>query len=168
MDYFLILVAALFRIVPHLPNVTPVAAIALFGGAYLSRRFALLYPLCIMGLSDLILNPLLGVPLMLPESLFVYVSFLITGLLGLLCRSRRRLGTLYLVSIVSSIQFFILTNFGTWFVSGMYSKDITGLLYCYTVAIPFFRNTLVGDLFWFSLLVGAYQLGRRLIPLRSA
>lgn len=168
MEYFLILLVALLRILPHPPNVTPVAAIALFGGAYLSRRFALLYPLMIMVFSDLILNPLLGVPLILPESLFVYGSFLITGFLGLWCRSRRHIGVLYLASVVSSVQFFILTNFGTWLVSGMYSKDIAGLLQCYTMAIPFFRNSLVGDLVWVSLLLGAHRLSRRLVPVRSA
>ena len=168
MDYVLILVAALLRIFPHPPNVTPVASIALFGGAYLSRRFALLYPLCIMVLSDVFLNPMLGVPLVLPESFFVYMSFLITGCLGLLCRSRRSVGALYLAALASSVQFFILTNFGTWLVSGMYSKNIPGLLECYTMAIPFFRYSLAGDLVWVSLIVGAYRLSRRLVPLRSA
>ena len=168
MDYLLILTAALLRILPHPPNVTPVAAIALFGGAYLSRRFALLYPLCILFLSDLVLNSLLGLPFFLPESFFVYVSFLITGLLGLGCRFRRHLGVLYLVSLVSSVQFFILSNFGTWFVSGMYSKDAAGLLQCYTMAIPFFRNSVAGDLVWISFIVGAYHFSRRLLPVRTA
>jgi len=167
MDYFLIFIVALSRVLPHPPNVTPVAALALFGGAFLSRRFALLYPLLIMIVSDLALNLLLGVSWFLPESLFVYGSFLITGLLGLWCRSRRSIGILYLAAVASSIQFYLITNFGTWLVSGMYSKNIAGLLQCYTMAIPFFRNTLMGNLFWFSVLWGTYHLAHRLIPHRS-
>jgi len=168
MEYVLIFLVALTRILPHPPNVTPVAALALFGGAYLPKRFALIYPLVIMALSDLILNPMLHVPLFIPESLFVYGSFLITGLLGLWCRPRRHLGLLVLASVASSIQFYLVTNFGTWLVSGLYPKDMAGLLWCYTMAIPFFRNTLFGNLFWFSLLWVAYSLAYRLIPLRRA
>lgn len=162
MDYFLILCVALARILPHPPNVTPVASLALFGGAFLSRRFALFYPFLIMVFSDLLLNALLGIPIVLLESLFVYGSFFITGGIGLWCRSRRRLGMMYLASLVSSLQFFIVTNFGTWFVSGLYPKNPAGLLQCYTMAIPFFRNSLLGDLFWISVLLGAYQLSHRM------
>lgn len=161
MEYFLIVIAALLRILPHPSNVTPVAAIALFGGTYLSKRFALLYPLVIMVLSDLVLNPMYGLPPLIPESPFVYGSFLITGLVGLWCRSRRSIGVLYLAAVASSIQFYLITNFGTWLVSPLYPHTPGGLLQCYTMAIPFFRNTLLGNLFWLSLLLGSYQLAHR-------
>ncbi|MFH1857792.1 MAG: DUF6580 family putative transport protein [Candidatus Omnitrophota bacterium] len=164
MDYLLIVSAALARLIPHPPNVTPVAAMALFGGAYLSRRHALLYPLLVMASSDLLLNVFLKVPLVLPESFFVYGSFLITGLLGLACRAHRRTGVLYGACLASSIQFYLITNFGSWLLSPLYPKDGAGLLACYTLALPFFRNTLVGDLCYFSLLVGAYHLVR--LPVR--
>ncbi len=163
MDYVLILLAALLRIFPHPPNVTPVAALALFGGAYLSRRFALVYPLVIMALSDLVLNPFYGVPPVIPESFFVYGSFLITGSLGLWCRSRRSIGILYLATVVSSIQFYLITNFGTWLVGILYPRTLSGLLQCYIYALPFFRMSLIGDLFWFSILLGGYHLSHRLL-----
>ena len=167
MDYLLILFAAIARILPHPPNVTPVAAMALFGGAYLSRRYALAYPLMVMALSDCVLNLFFGVSWFLPESLFVYGSFLIAGFFGLWCRSRRNIGVLYLVCLASSIQCYLVTNFGTWLVSGLYPKNGTGLLQCYLAGVPFFRNSLVGDLFWFSLLLGAYHLAYRLISVRT-
>ena len=167
MEYILVLLAAAARILPHPPNMTPVAAIALFGGIFLSRRFALLYPLMIMAASDLILYALLGVPRFLPEGLFVYGSFLITGCLGLWCRKHLKIGLLYLICLVSSLQFFLLTNFGTWLMSGLYPRTTAGLLQCYTLAVPFFKNTLLGDLFWFSLLLGAYHLVHRRVPLRQ-
>ena len=166
MEYILVLLAALARILPHPPNVTPVAALALFGGVYLSRRFALVYPLLIMALSDLVLNPMLGVPPILPESLFVYGSFLITGCIGLAFRRYGKGGFLILASLLSSIQFFIVTNFGTWLVSGLYPRNIAGFLQCYTMALPFFRNSVVGDLFWFSILLGAYYFSHRVLPRR--
>lgn len=167
MEYFLIFIVALSRVLPHPPNVTPVAALALFGGTFLSRRFALVYPLVIMILSDLVLNPFYGLPPVIPESLFVYGSFFLTGLLGLWCRSHRHIAILYLAILASSIQFFLVTNFGTWLVSPLYPHTLGGLLQCYTMAIPFFRNTLLGNLFWFSVLWGTYPLAHRLISHRS-
>jgi len=166
MDYLLVFLAGIARLLPHPPNVTPVAAMALFGGAFLSKRYALLYPLCIMVFSDVVLNPFLQVPLFLPESLFVYGSFLITGCLGLWARSRST-GVLYTTCCASAAQFYLVTNFGTWWVSGLYPRSGEGLLKCYLLALPFFRNSLLGDLFWFSLLLAAYQVTHRLIPNRE-
>ncbi|MBI4436039.1 MAG: hypothetical protein HY590_01275 [Candidatus Omnitrophica bacterium] len=167
MEYVLIVLAALVRVLPHPPNVTPVGAIALFGGAYLSRRFALLYPLAIMALSDFVLNPMYGLPLMIPETPFVYGSFLITGCLGLWCRRYRSAAILYLASLISSILFYLITNFGTWLVSGLYPKNATGLLQCYVMAIPFFRNSLIGNFLWLSILLGVYRLAHRFLSDRS-
>ncbi len=167
MEYLLILLAALARVVPHPSNVTPVAAMALFGGAFLSRRFALLYPLAVMLISDLILNLFVyDIPIFIPESFLVYASFLITGGLGIWCRNRRTLGVLVGVSFASSVQFFLLTNFGTWLFSGLYPQTGAGLVQCYTFALPFFQQSVLGDLFWLSCLLGAHRIASRWLPAR--
>ena len=166
MEYFLVFLAALARVLPHPPNVTPVGTIALFGGAFLSRRWALLYPLAIMTVSDALLRSVWGVPTFFPESLFVYGSFVIGGLLGFGYRTQHSRLPLWAFSLVNSVQFFLLTNFGTWLSSGMYPQNVPGLLDCYTLALPFFRNTVLGDLAWLSLLAGAYHLSRRLLLVR--
>src|SRR6516164_7186766 len=85
----IILAAAAFRLIPHPANVTPIAAMALFGGAYFtSRMTALAVPLAAMALSDLVLA-LLGtdVVLLMP---YVYGSFVATTCLApWLVRPRR-------------------------------------------------------------------------------
>ena len=51
-----VLIRVNFRLLPHPPNFTPVAAIALFGGIYLSKRIAFSLPLIIMFISDIFIG----------------------------------------------------------------------------------------------------------------
>lgn len=146
-----IVAAVLLRIVPHPPNVAPVAAIALFGGLYISKRFALIVPLIIMFLSDAVLGFHSGMP-------FVYGSFLLIGLLGVLLQQKKGFLTIILASIGSSILFYLITNFGVWHLGTMYPHTLEGLLTCYIAGLPFLRNTFVGDLLYTALLCGGYEL----------
>ena len=139
------------RLLPHAPNVAPIAAMALFGGAYLDRKFALLAPLAAMFLSDIFLG-------FHNTILFVYGSFLISGLIGLWLRKHKNPGNIILASIFSSIIFYLVTNFGVWLAGGLYTKDATGLIQSYVMALPFFRNTILGDLFYTGLLFGGFEL----------
>src|SRR5262245_17957445 len=92
-------VAALFRLVPHPPNLTPVDALGVYGGARLRWWQALLLPLGVMAVTDLVLYALLDYP---PFNGFVYASLLVNVLLGrLLSRTESpwRIGT---VSVLGS------------------------------------------------------------------
>jgi len=154
----IILGAALFRLMPHPPNVTPIAAMALFAGAYLpSRRLALTVPLAAMLLSDL----LLGFHNTMP---FVYAGMALTVAVGLLLRGRPRVMPAIAASLAASVIFFLLTNFGAWATSGIYSQTAEGLSMAYTAGIPFFRNSLLGDLFFTALLFGGFQALERMRP----
>ncbi|MDB2493583.1 hypothetical protein N9X15_05445 [Flavobacteriaceae bacterium] len=129
------LLAVLFRLLPHLPNFTPITAIALFGGLYFSNKsMAYLVPLFIMVLSDLFLG-------FHTISIVVYAAFLLVSFIG----TRTKKPSLFTI-LLSSISFFIITNFGVWLIG--YPKTWTGLVECYTLAIPFFRNSLLGDFFY--------------------
>jgi hypothetical protein len=64
----------------------------------------------------------------------------------------------------SSVLFFAITNFGMWLFSGFYPRNLAGLEACYVAAIPFFQNTVVGDLFYAALLFGGFKVAERLIP----
>ncbi len=152
--FLIIAIAVVLRLVPHPPNFAPIAAMALFGGAYLNRRYALIVPIIAMIFSDFFLG-------FHNTIVFVYGSFLLTGVLGLWVRNRRTAQNIIGVSIASSVAFFIITNFGVWLVGSMYPKTITGLLDCYIAAIPFFRNTLIGDLSYVGLFFGGYSLAMR-------
>lgn len=147
----IILGAALFRLMPHPSNVTPIAAMALFAGAYLpSKRLALIVPLAAMLLSDLLLG-------FHNTMLYVYVGMALTVAVGLLLRSRPRVMPAIAASLAASTIFFLLTNFGAWATSGLYPQTAEGLTMAYTAGIPFFRNSLLGDLLFTALLFGGFQ-----------
>ena len=134
------LVAILFRLIPHLPNFTPITAIALFGGLYFTNKYmAYLVPIFIMGLSDLFLG-------FSTISIFVYVAFLLVSFIG----TQTKKPSVFTI-LLGSLSFFVITNFGVWLLS--YPKNLTGLLECYTLAIPFFRNSLLGDFFYSGVMI---------------
>ena len=152
----LIAFAALSRFLPHPANFAAIAAMALFGGVYLDKRYAFIVPMVAMLVSDYFLGFHSTVP-------FVYGSFLLTGLIGLWLKGHKKLGWVVGASVTSSVLFFVITNFGVWlmgmhpFGTGGYSQNFAGLIECYVVAIPFFRNTIVGDLLYVGVLFGIYE-----------
>ncbi|HVM38118.1 MAG TPA: DUF6580 family putative transport protein [Sphingomicrobium sp.] len=155
--------AALFRILPHPPNFSPIAAMALFSGALLGRRaLAFVAPLGAMLLSDMVLGFHAGMP-------FVYGSVALIVALGWLLSSSRTAARLALAAAASSVLFYLVTNFGVWAIGDMYPNTAAGLLACYVAAIPFFQNSLAGDLFFTALLFGGFALAERWLPvLRQA
>ena len=156
-----ILVGVLTRIIPHPPNFTAIGAIALFGGAcFIDKRLSFLVPVSIMLISDLIL----GYHIMLS----VYISFIIIVFLGFRLARKRTSMKIINTAIIASIIFFIITNFSVFLTSTLYSKNIIGLIECYTLAIPFFMNTLVANIFYSLLMFYAFSLvkNRMLIDLK--
>jgi hypothetical protein len=159
----MILAAALSRLLPHPPNFTPIAAIALFGGAqFADKRAAFLVPLAAMFLSDLIL----GLTVLAPV---IYGCFALIVCLGFWLRQRRSAGRIAVAALAGSVSFFVVTNFAVWVASGMYARTPAGLVECYVAALPFFRNTLAGDLFYNAVLFGGLALAEWRLPcLREA
>lgn len=154
--------AAAFRLVPHPPNFSPIAAMALFGGATLVRReWAFAIPLAAMFLSDLVLG-------FHDQMVVVYVSVALVSGIGLWLRSGprgyRSVARIGAGSIVGSLIFFTLTNFAVWFSGGMYEKSLAGLWTCYTAALPFFQATLTGDLFFSTVFFGAWMIVEKTVP----
>lgn len=153
----LLLLGVIARWVPHPENVTPLTALALFGGAFLSRRWAIGLPLLAVILSDLAIG--------LHEVIaFTWGAFALTGLIGWWVRKQPSVRRIISASVFGSLLFFILTNFGVWLLGhqgAMYPKTLDGLTSCYVAALPFFRNSLVGDLAWTSALFGLYALATR-------
>ena len=153
-----IVMAAALRLVPHPPNFTPIGAMALFSGAYLANRgLAVAVPLAAMLLSDAVLGFHSGMP-------FVYGSVALIVAIGWFALKRVSSLGVVAAALVSSVLFFVVTNFGTWSVSGMYPMTLAGLAACYVAAIPFFQNTVVGDLFYSGVLFGGFALLERAIP----
>jgi len=156
--FSVILFGALMRLIPHWPNFTPIAAMALFGGAYFKKKhMALLIPLLAMFVSDLILG-------LHQWMISVYISFALVVGIGILLRSRIKVGTVLLASLSSSLLFFIITNFAMWVGSPFYPQTFAGLIECYTLAIPFLNNGLLGDLFYSTIFFGGFYLATLKFP----
>ncbi|MGH7275164.1 MAG: DUF6580 family putative transport protein [Nitrospiria bacterium] len=151
----IVLAAAAMRLIPHPPNFAPIMAMALFGGAYFaSKKAAFAVPLAAMCLSDLFLGFDGSMP-------FIYGSFGLTVCLGMMIQDRRsplRIGS---AALAGSVLFFIFTNFGGWLTGHLYPKTAEGLIASYVAAIPFFRNTLLGDAVYTILLFGGFALALR-------
>jgi hypothetical protein len=154
----MIFAAAFVRLIPHPPNFAPIAAMALFGGAYFSKKWAaFLVPMLAMFITDMILG--------FHETMWaVYLSFAMIVVIGMLILKNVKIGNLFFASVISSVSFFIITNFGAWLSMGIYPKTSTGLIACYTSAIPFFHQTLLSDLFFAAVLFGAYHLIKTKYP----
>lgn len=150
----IIALGALARLLPHPPNVTPLTAMALLGGACLAPSQALLLPLGALVVSD----AFLGFHAVAP---FVYACFLATAALGLRLKNDRAPGRIAGACLASSALFFVVTNFGVWLLTGLYTRDGAGLAACYTAAIPFFRNALLGDAGYTLALFGLQALALR-------
>ena len=158
-----IIVAAASRLFPHIPNFTPIGAMALFGGVYFSdKRVAFIIPLITMIVSDLALELISGWAFH-NTIIYVYTSFILTTIIGLQVKRNTNPQTILAGSVASSLLFFIITNFGVWASSG-FPMGITGLSTTYVMGIPFFGPTLLGDLFFNAILFGSFYLAQRKIP----
>ena len=153
-----IVLAAALRLVPHPPNFTPIGAMALFSGAYLGRRaLAFVAPLAAMLLSDAILGFYSGMWV-------TYLAVALITLLGSLALQKRTPVRIGLITVAGSAVFFAVSNFGVWALGDMYPHNLAGLATCYIAAIPFFQNTLAGDLFYATLLFGGFRIAELLVP----
>lgn len=146
------------RLVPHAPNFTPIAALALFAGVYASKisKWYLFIPLAAMLVSDLFVG------FYEPKTMaVVYASFFAIGLFGLLAQKiqsdGRRMAMLGFATLTGSVLFFLTTNFAVWAFSGMYAPTLNGLLLSYTMALPFLKFSLLGNLFYTTFFFGAYE-----------
>jgi hypothetical protein len=162
----LIFITAIFRVInaeAHLYNLVPVAAIGLFSGSILqNRKWAYLIPLVAMFLSDLGLELFTKTPGFYGISQFInYGALALVTLLGTQLVNRKPL-QIAGFTLTGSLIFFLLSNFGT-FLQGYYGFSFSGLITCYTMAIPFYKyemattffvNSFMGDLLFSTIAFG--------------
>lgn len=166
----LLMLASISRLFPHLWNFTPIAAIALFAGVYLKNRLlAFGLPLLCLFFSDLLLHAeyMLGYaeyPALYLGRWTVYSCFLMIVAVGrFIQKNKVSLPKIVLGSFAGSVLFFILSNFFAWLTDHQYYpvKNMETLLYSYQLGLPFFRGTLLGDLFYNGVLFGSFEWFRR-------
>jgi hypothetical protein len=157
----MIVFAALTRLLPHPPNFAAVSAMALFAGAQIGdRRLSLLVPLAAMFLTDLVLG-------LHSDMLPVYVCMGAMVFLGAAIGPQGSPIRIAAASLAGSVLFFLVTNFSVWATGSIYPQSLAGLGACYVAALPFFQNTVVGDLFYTAALFGGFEFLRRAIPALS-
>lgn len=153
----LILSLGMLRLFMGIPNFEPIGAMALFGGAVISsRRLALIIPLLALLFGDLLLaawSPAYADYLKRGEFVWVYGSFIAVALIGrAILRSDRSGLNILKGAVLSSLLFFVVTNFGTWSSGLLYSRDLSGLIQCYVAGLAFYKQDLFGSFFLNSLM----------------
>ncbi len=153
LEYFLILLGAALRVLPHPANFAPIAAVALFGAIYIKdKRLSLILPLAAMIISDIFI----GFD-SLQSRLIIYSCFFLIALIGLWIRNHQNVFTVTGGSLVGSTLFYLITNLVWLYPAKMYPHTLSGQILSYTNALPFFRYTLLGDLFYVGLFFGIYE-----------
>lgn len=158
----LILLAAASRLLPHPQNVAPIAAMALFAGAKFERKLlAFALPLIALLVSDAIIGFYSGMGV-------VYAAFAVVTCIGFALRGGDSAVNVVAASLLSSVVFFLITNCSFFIAHTPYPDGITGLIMGYEAGIPFFRNTMLGDVFYNMVLFGSFAMAeRRFSTLRS-
>ena len=95
---------------------------------------------------------------------WVYGSLILISMIGILLKNRTTLKNCAVATLGGSLLFFLVTNFGVWIISGFYEKSIAGLFTCYTMALPFFYNTLTGSVVYSAILFGGYEGLKNYLP----
>lgn len=156
------------RLLPHPPNFTPMAAIALFAGfIFVKRYMSIVAVVAAMLLTDYFAFGYLSPDWFASKSMVVVYLALLFPIVfrGFL---QKKMGVMRIAgaALASSTVFFVATNFSVWAFSPMYEKTFAGLVLCYTTAIPFFQNTIAGDMMWSGIVFGSYFALRHFSKLR--
>lgn len=137
-----------------IPNFEIITALALVSAFYLGRTWGLVVPLSVMAITDVAIgnNPIL---------LFTWSAFAMIAIFGMIFKkldiksSKYQVLGLTGVGVISSVFFFLYTNFGWWLMTNMYAHNLDGLIQAYIMGLPFFKNNLVGNLIFVPMFSGA-------------
>jgi len=138
----LILILVFARLIPHPPNFTPIIAVAILSSCFFRNVYL---SIAILLVSMLLADVVIG---FYKDMLFVYISLLLIPIIFFKISSKINYKNLFIFGFIGALIFYLVSNFGVWLVGNLYSKDIDGLVECYYLAIPFFRNTLFSTIFY--------------------
>jgi hypothetical protein len=168
----LILLCIFSRIIPHMPNFSPLGAIGLFGAAYFTKKWqAFLIPITATWISDLFINNVIYGQYY-PEFTWFYQgfywqygSYLLITLAGIFILPKINSKRIILGALASTTIFFLVSNLGCWIGSTSYPQNFGGLITCYASGIPFLNGTLLGDVFYSGVLFGTFALAQYKFPI---
>jgi|GEM_PF-6155154 len=145
-------VGILVKILPHSLCMTPLNNFYLHTGSKFSKMITITIVVLSMLIGDVILSRLYNYPIFGWWSLFTYSGFIFISFLGSQISSNCSRNKLIVCIISTSLLFWIWTNFGAWLLISNYPKNLSGLITCYIMALPFLKAALFSDLVW-SLIV---------------
>ncbi|MCS6955875.1 MAG: hypothetical protein NZM44_05925 [Candidatus Calescibacterium sp.] len=157
----IIILGIYYRLIPHPPNFSPLISITVFSGFVLikNKYLAYLLPLIILITSDLIIG-------IHNQIITVYLSFIVSVYLSEFYFKSLKLDTensnlkkvlhANISGLINSTWFYLFTNFVVWISTNMYSKNLNGLIECYIMAIPFFKNSLISSIIFTTIIFGIY------------
>lgn len=151
-------VAIIARFVPHLWNMTPIAAVGILAGARLGWKWGIALPIIAMFVSDIFIGFY-----SLPILLSVYISFALAGAIGFFVRKTGKVGMIIGGSAFSAAIFFLITNAAVWQWGIMYPHTLSGLMASYIAGLPFFQNQIIGDLFFTTTLFAVWEVAKYLL-----
>lgn len=175
----LMVVGAFARLIPHIPNFTPIESLTIFGAAYLGRKqWAIVAPLVILYISDFIINNTVARSFFPDvEGIVWFDSYMIFNVLAIIAivlfsssiLQKVNIKNILISILGASVIFFIITNFGSWASEkSIYTNDLSGLLTSYTAGLPFFRTSLLSNLVFSGILFGSYEIIIRLVRRKAA
>ena len=145
---YIVLFLIVGRLIPHPPNFTPILAVAILAPYIFNNRvLAFSMTIIAMFLSDLILGLHSGI---LWIYLAIFICSFVSEFLMKFGKFSLRLG---LMTIISSLLFFLITNFSVWLVYDYYPKTYEGLLLCYTMGLPFVKNTILSTMIYTGIFI---------------
>jgi hypothetical protein len=154
----MIVLASILRIVPHPWNLTPIGAMALFSGSLFRQRWiAFLLPLAGLFAGDIFVG-------FHKLMLVVYASFAVSVAIGRWLGENRTVARIGGAILLGALQFFVVTNFAVWAIGGFYPRTSAGLAACFVAGVPYFWNTIAGDVLYAGILFAGFELAERLLP----
>jgi hypothetical protein len=161
----LVIVGVASRLLPHPPNFTSVNAVGLYGGSRLQGWRGYLVPLVCMLITDPVMGAMYGFQPFSLVTPFIYASLLVNVWLGQRFLSRVSAGRMFTLGLIASAQFYLISNFATWWLGSLYPHTFAGLGVCYIAALPYLAWNVAGTLVYSAGLFGADALlARRFAP----
>ena len=168
--FILILACALYRVWDSSPmGFAPQIAMALFAGSVSKdKRFAFLFPVLSLFISDLLYQFLYSQGLSTIKGFYSgqwqnYLLIASITIIGFFI-NKNRIGQIFIGSLAGAVYFFLISNFMVWVGGGWdinnqpYPRSFSGLMLCYTEAMPFFKWSVLSTLLFNGIFFGSFYL----------
>ena len=168
--FILILACALYRVWDSRPmGFAPQIAMALFAGSISKdKRFAFLFPVLSLFISDLLYQFLYSQGLSTIKGFYSgqwqnYLLIASITIIGFFI-NKNKIGQIFIGSLAGAVYFFLISNFMVWIGGGKdinnlpYPRSFSGLMLCFSEAMPFFKWSVLSTLLFNGVFFGSFYL----------